>query len=142
MGALDHPVTPSESGSSLNAALSNPRPDPARPTPLPPHSGVVGLVGVQLVGTLASTPPAALQRDGVQRRSNQWAVVAVGASQDEAERRATRVGDEVALGARLTRIAAAGTRRKLTGVIRRCPGDARNYLGVIFRHARFPPPYL
>lgn len=103
MAALDHPAMPPQPVDPLGAALGNPRRDPARPALLPPHFGIVGFVGLQLVGpsTRASSPPFAQRRDRVPRRSHQRAVVAVGADQDEAERRAARVGDEVALGARL-----------------------------------------
>ena len=106
MAALDHPAMPSEPVASLDAAPGNPRPDPARPAFLPPHSRIIGLVGMQLVGSpaRASPPPAAQGRDRVQRRGHQRAVVAVGAGQDEAERRTARVGDEVALGARLAAV--------------------------------------
>lgn len=106
MAALDHPAVPPEPVTSLDAASGNPRRDPPRPALLPPHGGIIGFVGVQLVGALAraSTPPAAQGRDRFQRRGHQRAVVAVGTRQDEAERRATGVGDEVALGARLAPI--------------------------------------
>ncbi len=65
----------------------------------------VDLVGVQLVGgaTRAFPSPDAQGRDRIQLRSHQRAVVAGGTGQNEAERRAARVGDEVALGARLAR---------------------------------------
>jgi hypothetical protein len=81
MTALDQPAMLSEPVASLDAASGDSRPDPTLPA-LPP-------------------PPAAHRRDRVQRRGHQRAVVAAGAGQDEAERRATRIGDEVALDARL-----------------------------------------
>ncbi len=122
MAALDHPAMPPEPVASLDAAPDNPRPDPARPALLPPHLGIVGLVGVQRVGApaQASSPPAAQRRDRVQRRGHRRAVVAVGTDQNEAERRAARVGDEVAPGPRLApirRVRAGGRPPFLAGTL-------------------------
>ena len=82
----------------------------------------VDLVGVQLVGapTRAFPSPDAQGRDRIQLRSHQRAVVAGGTGQNEAERRAARVGDEVALGARLTairRVRAGGRPPFLAGTL-------------------------
>lgn len=47
MTVLDHPAMPPEPVASLDAAPGNPWRGPARPVLLPPHSGIIGLVGVQ-----------------------------------------------------------------------------------------------
>lgn len=64
---------------------------------------VVGFVGVQLAGPVAwaFTTARANLRDRVERSNELGAVVSVGPGQDNAERRAAGIDDEVALRARL-----------------------------------------
>ncbi len=88
---------------------------------------------MQLVGatTRASPPPVAHRRDRVQRRSHQRTVVGVSAGQDEIERRAARVGDEVTLGGclALVRRVRAGGRPLFSPARSRCrrsPGSSRS----------------
>jgi hypothetical protein len=61
---------------------------------------VVSLVGVQLAGTAPGAPPPARERrHGIEQRLEGHAVVDVGPDQQEGERDATALGDQVALGA-------------------------------------------
>jgi hypothetical protein len=106
VGVLHDPAMASEPLAALDAFAGDARHDPARPALLAAYFGIVGLVGVQLGGSVswASAPAVAQGRDGIEGLGHHHAVVPVGPAQAEAERRAARVGDEVALGARLAPI--------------------------------------
>ena len=100
--ALHHPSVPPEMGAAVHATSCDARHDAAGPALPTAATVVVGLVGMQLVRApawpaAASGPHA---RHGVQRGHQHHAVVAVGAAQRDAERRAAGIGDDVALGAR------------------------------------------
>ena len=100
-GPLDNPTVTSELLAGLDATPSDAGLDAAAFAGLAASSGVVGFVGVQL-GRSASGPAslAAEGRDGIQQLVEGLAVVDVGSGQQEGERDALSVGDEVALGSR------------------------------------------
>ena len=100
--ALYHPSVPPEVGTAVHAAPCDAGPDAASPALPAAASMVIAFVGVQLVRALAwpttACGPHAWHR--VQRGHQHHAVVAVGAAQRDAERRAMGVRDEMALRAR------------------------------------------
>ena len=112
-GALDHPAVAAELGRCVDATARDARGDrtgaafPAAP------AMVVGLVGMKLLGPLARTAPLARAhpRHCVQGRGERHAVMAVRARDRQAERRAARVGDRVALRARLAPVGRVRPRR-------------------------------
>ncbi len=120
VGTLDDPAVTPELPAALDAFAGDAGYDPARPTLLAPRPGIVGLVGVQLAGPPAgsSAPSISQGRDGVEPPGHHHAVVPVGPAQAEADRRAARTGDEVALCARLApvrRVRAGGRAPFLAG---------------------------
>lgn len=120
VGALHDPTVTTEFLAALNAATGDARHDPARSAFMPAGSGIVGFVGVQLVWTTSrsAAPTAPHRRDGIEGGRHHDGVVPIGTAQAEAERRAARVGDEIALRARLApvrRIRAGGRALYLAG---------------------------
>ena len=120
VGPLDDPAVTPEPLAALDAFAGDARYDPARPTLLAPRPGIVGLVCVQLAGPPAWSPAPSISqgRDGVEGLGHHHAVVPVGPAQAEAERRAARIGDEVALRTRLApvrRVRAGGRAPFLAG---------------------------
>ncbi len=109
-GALDDPAMPPELGTALDAASGDARGDGASPALGSAPAMVVTLVGVQLVRPVAWTASAAgaHARHRVQGWRQHHAVVAMSPAQRQAERRAARVDDEVALAARPTPVRRVG----------------------------------
>ena len=105
-GALDHPAVSSEARAALDPAAGDARGDAAGAALTTAAAVVVGLVGVELGGPAAGSSP--LLGPHARHRIKGWgqhaAVVAVGAAQCQAKRRAAGIHDEVALGARLAAI--------------------------------------
>lgn len=103
--ALDDPPVLAQPLAALDATARNPVFDPAPEAGAAAAAMIIGLVGVQLVWP--ATRPARLASDGrdrVEQVLEGPAVVSVGAAQQEGERDAASVGDEVALGARLAAV--------------------------------------
>lgn len=99
-GALDDPAVLAEPLPAVDAAAGDARRDVAAPAGAPATALVARLVGVQLVGPLPwPARLAADRRHGIEQRFERRAVVNIGAGQQEGERNAAPVGDEVALGA-------------------------------------------
>ena len=114
------PTMPTEFLAAFDTLPRDARDDPPRPALLSAGSGIVGLVGVQLVRTASRSPSSATpqRRNGIEGGRHHDGVVSVGPAQAEAERRAARVGDEVALCARLApvrRVRAGGRLPFLAG---------------------------
>jgi hypothetical protein len=90
---------------ALDAAAGDAWLDPAAAASLATAPVIVGFVAMQLV---RPTPPAARLachgRDGIEQLLERHAVVDVGRGQQDGERDAAPVGDEVALGARLAAV--------------------------------------
>jgi len=118
-GALDDPAVPAEPLAALDAAPGDARLDPAAVTSTAAAAVVGGLIGVQLVRPLpGSAGLAADGRDGVEQFLEGHAVVDVGPGQQEGERDAAPVGDEVSLRARpapVRRVRAGGPTPLLAG---------------------------
>ena len=105
-GALHHPAVPAEAFGAFDTPPGDTRCD-APFAALPAAAAVImGLVGVQLARTppRAATFARAYGRDGIKRRSEHAAVVAIGPAQGDTERGAASVGDHVPLRARLAAI--------------------------------------
>jgi hypothetical protein len=103
--ALDDPSVLAQPLAALDATARDPVFDPAPEAGAAAAAMIIGLVGVQLVRPAAR--PARLARDGcyrVEQLLEGPAVVSVGAAQQESERDAAPVHDEVALGACLSAI--------------------------------------
>lgn len=101
--ALHHPSVPAQSLAALDAAACDARYNPTCPALVSARSSVVGFVGVQFVRAVSRPAPPTVAHgwDSIEGRCHHHAVVPVGSTQADAERRTTRVGDEVALRARL-----------------------------------------
>jgi hypothetical protein len=97
VGAFGHPSVAAELFAALDTASGDARHDPARPAFVPTLSGIVSFVGVQLVraASRSSSSTTPQRRDGIKSRRHHDAVVPVGPTQAEAERGASRVGDEM-----------------------------------------------
>jgi hypothetical protein len=98
-GSLDDPSVAAEFLAALDAAPDDPGCDAASAASVPATPMIVGLVGMQLAGFAAGT--AALAADwwqGIEPGLERDAVVDIGAGQQEGERDATPVGDEVVPG--------------------------------------------
>lgn len=110
--ALHHPSVPAQPLAALDAAACDARYNPTRPALVSARLSVVGFVSVQFVRAVSRPAPPTVAHgwDGIEGRCHHHAVVPVGPTQAEAERRTARVGDEVALRARL-----APVRRVRTG---------------------------
>ena len=109
-GALDDPPVPTQLLAVLDAASCDAGLDTSGAALAATPAVVVTLVGMQLVRT-ASWPavtPAPHAGHGVQRWCQYHAVVAIGTTQRDAERRATGVGDDVPLRARLAAVRRIG----------------------------------
>ncbi len=120
VGTLDHPAVATELFAALDTTTSDARHDPAGSAFVPTGSGIVGLVGVQLVRAASRSAAAAVPqgRDGIEGGRHHDAVVPIGPAQAEAQRGAARVGDEVALRAWLApvrRVRAGGRPPFLAG---------------------------
>jgi hypothetical protein len=118
--ALHHPPVPAQPLAALDAAACDARHNPTRSTLMSARSGVVGFVGVQFVRAVSRPAPPTVSHgwDGIEGRCHHHAVVPVGPTQADAERRTTRVGDEVALRTRLApvrRVRAGGRAPFLAG---------------------------
>ena len=96
--AFDYPSMLSELLTGLNAASCDAGSDPATAAGLSAPSMVVGLVGVELVWS--ASRPARLpsdRRDAVEQLPEWHAVVGVGTGQDDGERKAVPIRDQVPL---------------------------------------------
>ena len=100
---LDDPTVAAQALVALDPTARDTRYDPADSAFLAAAAVVVGFVGVQLAGPMAwaATAARAYRRDRVERRNELGAVVGVAPGQDNAERCAAGINDEVALRARL-----------------------------------------
>lgn len=88
-GAFDDPSVLSEMTAAFDTASGDARRDGARPQIAPATVEVVGLVGMKLGGSPAwSTPLLPNRSDGIDDGGQSHAVVAIGSSQDDAERNA------------------------------------------------------
>ena len=112
-GAFHHPAMSAEAGAALDAAAGDARGDAADAAFPAAAAVVLGLVGVKLAQPLSWAAAMASPdlRHGVQGRSQHAAVVAVGPTERQAERRAAGIRDEVALGARLAAVRWVGPDR-------------------------------
>ncbi|PWK84461.1 hypothetical protein C8D88_10876 [Lentzea atacamensis] len=98
-GLFDDPAVHAQSGTVLDAAAGDERPDVLGADLFAVL--VVGAVGVHPVGSVPRVAtPAAYQRDGVEQWYQVGDVVAVGAGQCHGQGHAAAVGDQVVLGAR------------------------------------------
>ena len=112
--AFHHPAVPAQALTAIHAAPGNAGLD-APPATVPAAAAeVVSLVGVQLVrpASRSATLARAHRRDGVERGGKLGAVVPVGPAQNDAERGAARVRDDVPFGARLAAIRGIWARRR------------------------------
>jgi hypothetical protein len=103
--ALDDPSVLAQPLTALDATAGNTVLDAAALASKTATAVIIGLVGMQLVR--AAPRSAALSRhewDGVEQFLERFAVVGVGPGQQEGERDAATVGDEVTLGARLASV--------------------------------------
>ena len=100
---LDDPAVAAQALTAFDAPARDTRLDSASPAFPAATAVIVGFVGVQLAGPVAwaSRATRAHRRDRVERRDELGAVVSVGPGQDNTERRAAGIDDEVALRARL-----------------------------------------
>jgi hypothetical protein len=99
-GSLDHPSVAAELLTGFDAAPGDARLDPTFVAGTAAAPMVISLVGMELVWSAAwPTAPDGDGRDRVEKLLERQAIVDVGASQDEGERNAAAVGDEVAFGA-------------------------------------------
>lgn len=113
VGPLDDPAVTAEFLAALDTLAGDARDDAACTTLLPPDPCIVSFVGVQLVRPVprSAAPTRAQRRNGIEGGRHLRAVVPIGARQEEAERRAAGICDEVALRARLApvrRVRASG----------------------------------
>ncbi|SDM53216.1 hypothetical protein SAMN05216360_102359 [Methylobacterium phyllostachyos] len=126
--ALDDPPATSQPLTALDPAPGDAGLDAAAGQRLTTAAVVVGLVGVQLRGTLARRSPArADRRDGIRDRLQHSAVMDVRPRQLQSERDALRIGDDVALRARLAPVSRVRARRRapLLAAIEALSRDAR-----------------
>ena len=107
---FDDPPVLAEPLAALDAAPGNPRTDAPGAALLAAAAMIVGLVGVQFAGPAARASPSSSPnaRYGIQGGGQHATVVAVGAAECQAQRRAAGVRDEVTLGARLATIRRVG----------------------------------
>ena len=105
-GAFHDPAVSAEVGAAFDATSDNAWGDAAGAALLAAAPVIVGLVGVELLRSAAWAAPVPVPDgwDGVEGCCQHAAVVAVGAAQCQAKRRAPGIRDEVALGARLAAI--------------------------------------
>jgi hypothetical protein len=103
--ALDHPAVPAQALGVLDLAPRDARDDAPSPGRLAAAVVVVRFVGVQLGGALA-WPAGALpnRRHGIEQRLEELAVVSVCGAEQERERNAASINQEVALGAGLAAV--------------------------------------
>ena len=104
--ALHDPTVTTEPLARLDAAARDPRRDAALSQRAPQRVRVVSLVGVQLLGPLARTPPppAPDRHDGVHHCEQHPGVVDVGRAQERRERDAPALDHKMALRARFPAI--------------------------------------
>ena len=99
-GALDDPPVAAQLLAGIDATACDAGSDPPTTAGLSATAMVVGFVGVELVRAASRPAGLATNRwDVVEQFLERHAVVGVGAGQDEGEREAVPVGDQVALGA-------------------------------------------
>ncbi len=111
--SLDDPPATSQPLTGLDPAPGDAGLDAAAGQRLTTAAVVVGLVGVGLRGTLARRSPArADRRDGIHDRLQHSAVMDVRPRQLQSERDALRIGDDVALRARLAPVGRVRARRR------------------------------
>ena len=111
--ALDDPPVTAKMLTAFNAATRDAGLDAALPTLVATSTMIIAFVGMKLDWTPSWTTALASSHawNGVQRLSQHHAVVAVGAAQDDAERRAVSVDDKMAFRAWLATIRRVWTRR-------------------------------
>lgn len=98
--SLDDPAMTAKLLAGIEASSGDAGLDPAAATSVAAAAVVIGLVGVQLVRPPSrSAALAADGRDDVDQRLEGYAVMDVCAGQDEPERNAAPVGDQMPLGA-------------------------------------------
>ena len=100
-GPFDNPSVLAEMGAAFDAAPRDARRDVAATQFVPAEGVVVTFVGVELFRPFAwasARPP--YRFDGVDEGRQNLAVVTVGAGQDDSERKAGTVDDDMALGPR------------------------------------------
>src|SRR3954454_700938 len=104
-GAFDHPAVPPQAFAALDPASGDPGDDAAPAASATAAGIVVGFVGVQLLRT-APGPATGLadRRHSVERLLEHDAVVDVGGREQDRQRDALPVHDEVALAARLAAV--------------------------------------
>ena len=102
---LHDPSVAAQASAALNASSSDARDDALAATGLPAVGKVVSLICVQFGGP-AARPAGALadRRDGINHALKELAVVDVRRAEREREGDAARVGEDVALGARLAAV--------------------------------------
>lgn len=152
MGTFHHPSVPPQALTAVDTATCNARSDVPPSAFIPAPAMVIAFVRVQLAWPASWAAPSARThgRDGVQRGSQLHAVVAVGAAQGDAERRAAPVHNEVALCARLAAVRRIWPRRrsplfagtdalsKAARLQSSCPAPSRRSSNVRCRTAQTP----
>jgi len=104
-GTLDDPPVLSQPVAALDAAVRDPVLDAAPKAGMTAPAMIIGFVGVQLVWPAARSPRSAWNRPhSVEQILEGPTIVEIGAAQQEGERDAAPVRDEVALGARLSAV--------------------------------------
>lgn len=99
-GSLDHPPVDAKSGAVAGVSAGDGRDDAASPDLVPIDVVVVATVGEQGIGSAAGVPDAASDRwDRVQQRHELGDVVAVTSGEEDGERGAVAIGDQMVLGA-------------------------------------------
>ena len=112
-GAFDDPAVTAEPILALDAAAGDAGFDVALAAVAPTACMIGGLVGVQLLGSpTGPTTLGADRRHGVEDLCKRDTVVDIRAGQNEAERDATPIGDDVALRAGLATIRRVRPRRR------------------------------
>jgi hypothetical protein len=107
--ALDDPSVLAQPLAALDATAGNTVLDAAALASKTATAVIIGLVGMQLVRAAPrSAAPSRHEWDGVEQFLARFAVVGVGPGQQEGERDAATVGDEVTLGARLASVVGFG----------------------------------
>ena len=106
---LHDPAVATQASAALDASWSDTREDAPSPAGLPAVGKVIGLIGVELGGA-PSRPASALadRRDGVDHALEALAVVDGRRAERERKGDAARIGEDVALGARLAAVRRVG----------------------------------
>jgi len=110
-GALDDPAVAAQPFAAFHASARNARLDAALAASAAAAPGIVRLVGVQLVWSLARPAAPAFERHHrIEQFSQRHTVMHMGTREHERQRQAIAVGQQVALCARL-----ASVRRVISG---------------------------